>query len=103
MTTTDRLTPKATAVEMRRALRTAFPGTKFSLTTARGTSYGYMDLHWRHDDPAGSPAVFDVEFVLAPFLSERLSDVPDDSTVHIRNGYTCKGIYMARTRPEDNT
>lgn len=87
-----KLSPTDTAKAMRAALKVAFPGTKFSLRNSRGTGWGYMDLFW-----TDGPAVFDVEFVLAPFRSERPSDVPDDSTVHIASGHTCKGIYMART------
>lgn len=88
---TVRLTPKETAVHIRKALRAAFPGTKFSLTNSTGTGYGYMHLTWT-DGPTSAA----VEPVVQPFYSERSSDQPDDSVVHLSNGFTCKGVLTFR-------
>ena len=75
---TDPLTARQTARRMRTALRAAFPGTRISLTLARGRSSAWMDARW-----TDGPTVAAVEAVVAPFRS---SDV----------GYTCDGVLTHR-------
>lgn len=37
---------KQTAAALRKALKTAFPAVKFSVTMSRGTGYGWLDCGW---------------------------------------------------------
>lgn len=47
MTTTQHYdSPVTIAQDTRKALRSAFPATKFSLTGSRGTGYGWLNLSW---------------------------------------------------------
>lgn len=63
---------KETAAEMRKALRAAFPGVKFSVTMARGSAYGWIDVSWT-DGPTSEM----VEPHLARFESSRFNGMTD--------------------------
>lgn len=39
-------TVKETAAALRKALREAFPGVRFSVRMSRGTAYGWLDVHY---------------------------------------------------------
>lgn len=63
---------KETAAEVRKALRAAFPGVKFSVTMARGTAYGWMDCSW-----TDGPTADQVRPILAGFESSRFDGMDD--------------------------
>lgn len=50
---------KECAAILRRRLRAAFPGVRFSVRMARGTAYGWLDVSWE-DGPADGEAVRDI-------------------------------------------
>ena len=66
-----------TGKEIRRALRLAFPGVKFSLRGSRGTGYGWFSLSWT-DGPTASQ----VDAITNGFRSSYF-DGMDDSTHQI--------------------
>lgn len=70
-------TVKETGQQIRKALKQAFPGTKFSLRMATGTAYGWFDLTWT-DGPTPSQ----VDAVANAFRSSYF-DGMDDSTHQI--------------------
>lgn len=92
-----------TGKEIRRALRAAFPGVKFSLRGSRGTGYGWFSLSWT-DGPTTSQA----DEVTNGFRSSYF-DGMDDSTHQIpatmyadadgvirEHRYHCNGVNTSR-------
>jgi hypothetical protein len=61
-TTTPYLNPKETAKVIRGVLRKAFPATKFSVTTARGSMVSSVDIRW-----TDGPTVARVDALVAGF------------------------------------
>lgn len=103
MTTLDYDT-KATAVEIRKALRAAFPGVKFSLRMERGTGHGYMHLAW-----TDGPEEAAVSAVTDYFQSSRFDGMDDcdkplpDKLVFVEGeqmpvtiSYSCRGVLTHR-------
>jgi hypothetical protein len=64
---------KATAQEMRKALRAQFPGVKFSVRMSRGTGHGWLSVSW-----TDGPTEQAVQEVASYFQSSRF-DGRDDS------------------------
>lgn len=101
-------TVKETATEVRKALRAAFPGTKFSVRMDRGTAYGWMRCDW-----TDGPTVDQVTPLLARFESERWSGTDElyhhvEPTLYAREDgtlyephYNCCGINWQRTYSPD--
>lgn len=96
-----------TGTEIRRALRAAFPGVKFSLRGSRGTGYGWFNLSWT-DGPTTSA----VDAVTNGFRSSYF-DGMDDSTHTIpatmyadpdgvirEHRYSCHGVNGERAYSE---
>ncbi len=103
-TETIRHTTKETAAEIRKALRTRFPDTKFSLRMSRGTAYGYMDLTW-----TDGPTPAQVKVVTDYYQSSRFDGMDDmehplpDRLVAIEGhdmpvvvSYSCRGVSEQR-------
>lgn len=91
MSTTETLSTKATAAALRKALRIMFPKAKFSVTMARGTAYGWLDVNW-----TDGPTTDEVDQVCARFESSRF-DGYDDSYHRTGNDeYSCCGINTHR-------
>lgn len=63
---------KETAAEMRKALKQAFPAVKFSVTMARGTAYGWLDVSWTDGPRAGQ-----VQPIIRAFESRRFDGMTD--------------------------
>lgn len=84
------LTVKETAAEIRRAVRAAFPGVKFSVRMATGSAYGWVRVSW-----ADGPRHAQVREVVAPFESSRFDGMDDayhrvPQTGPVR--YSCRGV-----------
>ncbi len=84
---TDPLTARQTARRIRSALRAAFPGTRISLTLARGTASAWMDARW-----TDGPTAAAVEAVVAPFRSSGADGTGTPEGVR----YTCDGVLTHR-------
>ena len=54
-------TVRETAAALRKALREAFPGARFSVRMASGTAYGWLSVSW-----TDGPTVEQVDAVAAP-------------------------------------
>lgn len=93
-----------TGQEIRKALRAAFPGVKFSLRGSRGTGRGWFSLSW-----TDGPTARQVDAVTNRFRSSYF-DGMDDSTHAIpatmysgpdgvirEHRYTCDGVNTSRT------
>ncbi len=93
--TTTAAQPTATTVEtaaaMRKALRNAFPGVKFSVRLARGTAYGWINVDWTDGPTAGQ-----VEIVISGFRSERYNGMTD-SYEPIPAPWSCCGVIAQRS------
>ena len=57
-------TVRETAAALRKALREAFPGARFSVRMASGTAYGWLSVSW-----TDGPTVEQVDAVAAPFAA----------------------------------
>lgn len=92
-----------TGKEIRRALREAFPGVKFSLRGSRGTGYGWFSLDW-----TDGPTTRQVDALTNSFRSSYF-DGMDDSTHTIpatmyagddgevvEHRYSCNGVNSQR-------
>lgn len=92
-----------TGKEIRRALRLAFPGVKFSLRGSRGTGYGWFSLSW-----TDGPTTWQVDAITNGFRSSYF-DGMDDSTRSIpatmyagddgvirEHRYHCSGVNTQR-------
>lgn len=104
-------TVKETGTEIRRALRAAFPGVKFSLRGSRGTGYGWFSLSW-----TDGPTTRQVDAITGGFRSSYF-DGMDDSTHQIpatmyadtdgvirEHRYHCNGVNTQRDySPEADT
>lgn len=96
-------TTKETAQEMRKALRAAFPGVRFSVTMARGTAYGWLSVSY-----TDGPVEGDVRSVCSAFESERFDGMTDmyhrvEPTIYAAEGgslyepvYSCCGVNLSR-------
>lgn len=97
-------TVKETGTEIRRALRVAFPGVKFSLRGSRGTGYGWFSLSW-----ADGPTTRQADAVTGGF-QDSYFDGMTDSTHHIpatmyadedgsirEHRYSCSGVNSSRS------
>lgn len=96
-----------TGKAIRRALRDAFPGVKFSLRGSRGTGYGWFSLSW-----TDGPTTTQVDQVTHSFRSSYF-DGMDDSTHQIpatmyagddgvirEHRYSCHGVNTSRDYSE---
>jgi hypothetical protein len=92
-----RLSVKDTAAAVRRALRTAWPKVKFSVTMSRGTGYGYLDATW-----TDGPTTADF-YALVDGFRDMTFDGMDDShrAVHRGTRYNCNGVSGQRRYSED--
>lgn len=70
-----RLDPAATTPHLRRALKAAFPGTKFSVRLSRGTGYGNCHVSWT-DGPTGD----EVRTVTEQFRGQGFDGMTDSTT-----------------------
>ena len=98
-------TTKETAAQMRKALREAFPATKFSVRMSRGTGYGWFDLTW-----ADGPSTTQVQQVTDRFRDQRFDSMSDsyvpvearlyaveDHEMPVLIEYSCSGANGSRT------
>jgi len=69
---TTRLTAAETAKLLKKQLRTAFKGTKFSVTGSRGTGYGYYSVSW-----TGGPSSDAVREITRPFEGSSYNGMED--------------------------
>lgn len=88
---TTRYSHKETTALIRKALREAFPGTTFRVTTSRGSSYTNVTY-------TDGPDKADVQRVGDRFVHERF-DGMDDSHHMIpgRDAYHCSGVLVSRS------
>lgn len=89
---------KETAAAMRKALRAAFPGIKFSVRMSTGTAHGWLTVSW-----ADGPIERDVMKIGDGFRSLRFDGMDDayhqvEQTGPIR--YTCSGVNYSRRMGE---
>lgn len=66
------LDTKATAAHLRKTLRAAFPGTRFSVRMDRGTAYGWLTVTWT-DGPTDEA----VSAITTRYESSRFSGMDD--------------------------
>jgi len=76
--------PTATAAKVRRALKAAFPGVKFTVTTSRYSMGSSVEIGW-----TDGPELAAVDAVAQRFQSVSSSQRPDDSVE--RHGYVFEG------------
>lgn len=101
---------KATAAELRKALRAAFPGVKFSVRMSRGTGYGWFSVSYT-DGPISEP----VRALCSQFESESFDGMDDsyhyvpptlyanpDGTFY-EPRYTCRGVNVSREISDEAT
>lgn len=88
------LTVKETAAQIRRAVRAAFPGVRFSVRMATGSAYGWVRVSW-----TDGPRHAQVREVVAPFESSRF-DGMDDAYHRVPQcgpvRYCCRGVSTTR-------
>ena len=72
----DRLPLALASKLLKRELRAAFPGVKFSVTLSRGTAYGSVDVDW-----VGGPESEAVAEITEPWSTTSF-DGRDDSTIY---------------------
>ena len=72
MTQPTTLSPTDAAKWLRKDLRKAFPGTKFSLNGSRGTGYGYYDCRW-----TGGPTEAEVREIVHPYQGSYYDGMTD--------------------------
>ena len=72
MTQPTTLSPTDAARWLRKDLRKAFPGCKFSLTGSRGTGYGYYDCRW-----TGGPSEEEVREIVRPYQGSYFDGMTD--------------------------
>ena len=68
----ETLSPAESSRLLKRALKDAFPGTKFSARLSRGTAYGNLHVSW-----TGGPDREAVEAVTIPFQSRSFDGMDD--------------------------
>lgn len=97
-------TTKETAAALRRALREAFPGVRFSVRMARGTAYGWLDVAY-----VDGPTTEQVREITNGYVDERFNAMTDcydpvEPTLYAREDgslyeirWSCCGINTHRT------
>jgi hypothetical protein len=75
MSNRNRLSPQDTAKILRKQLRAAFPGVKFSLRMSRGTAWGSYSLSW-----TGGPSVAEVDAIALPFEGKKFDGMTDSTS-----------------------
>ena len=96
-----------TGKEIRRALRAAFPGVKFSLRGSRGTGYGWLSLSW-----TDGPTTRQVDAITNGFrdsyfdgMTDSTHQIPatmyagDDGVIR-EHRYSCNGVNTSRDYSE---
>ena len=83
---------KATAAALRQALRTMFPGTRFSVRMDRGSAYGWLNVSW-----VDGPTDADVRQVARRFESSRFSGMDDSYHQTGNREYSCCGVSTHRS------
>jgi hypothetical protein len=105
MTEVTTISTKDTAAMLRGALRTTFPGVKFSVRISRGTAYGWLDVSWED-----GPTMRQVDEVAGRYEGSRF-DGMDDAYHRVPNSlvafageelprevrYRCRGINSHRS------
>lgn len=71
----ERLDAKTSIALMRKALRAAFPGVKFSVRMSRGTAYGNANVRW-----TDGPTTAEVQEVTEQFRGEGFDGMTDSTT-----------------------
>lgn len=86
---------KETAAAMRKALKTAFPGVKFSVRMATGTAYGWIDVAW-----ADGPSDTQVRQITRVF-QDSYYDGMSDCYRHTGGEWNCCGVNSHRSITEE--
>lgn len=89
-------TTRETAAAMRRALRGAFPSTRFSVTMQRGSAYGWIDVTW-----TDGPTWREVEVITSRFESSRFRGMDDAYHRTENQQWSCRGVSTTRRVSED--
>lgn len=96
-------TVKETAAEMRKALKSTFPGVRLSVRMDRGTAHGWIDVSYT-DGPTGSA----VTALTDQFRSERFDGMDDmyypvepqlvaaEGELPVEMRYSCCGVLVSR-------
>lgn len=94
---------KGTAAELRKALRTAFPGVKFSVWMSRGTGYGWLHAEWTDGPTADQVRQITNRFRDSYFDGQDDSYHRIESTLYARDDgtlyeprYSCCGVNTQR-------
>ena len=82
---------RQTAAAMRVALKATFPGTKFSVTMARGTAYGWLRVAW-----TDGPTSAQVEETTGRFQNLRFSGTDDSYHSTGVVDWSCRGVTTSR-------
>lgn len=88
-------TVKETAVAMRRELRDAFPGVRFSVRMSRGTGYGWLAVVWED-----GPTRKEVEAITRGFQSLAFNGMDDAYHSTGVTRYSCSGVNHSRVMGE---
>lgn len=101
---------KETAAAMRKALRTAFPGVKFSVRMSRGTGHGWLSATYED-----GPRLADVEPIAHGFQSSHFDGMDDsyhriEPTLYAREDgsmyevrWSCRGANVSRRYSDEAT
>lgn len=94
--TAVRASVKETAAALRKTLKETFPGTKFSVTMASGTAYGWLRVSY-----TDGPSWDSVQDVTRMFESERFDGMTDSYVSTGVSGWDCSGVNVTRNFSEE--
>ena len=83
---TERASVKDTAAALRRHLRNAFPGTRFSVTMERGSAYGWIHVSW-----TDGPRWAEVRSITEQYESSRFDGRDDGYHATGKSRWNCCG------------
>lgn len=88
---TERASVKDTAAALRRHLRNAFPGTRFSVTMERGSAYGWIHVSW-----TDGPRWAEVRPITERYESSRFDGRDDGYHATGNSRWNCCGVSTHR-------
>lgn len=89
-------TVNETAAALRKALRAAYPATKFSVRMSTGTAHGWLDVTY-----TDGPTHDQVRAVTDPFESSRFDGMSDAYIATGVTAWTCRGVNITRHLSEE--
>lgn len=95
-TVTNPASVKDTAAALRRHLRSAFPGTRFSVTMERGSAHGWIHVSW-----TDGPRWTDVRPITEQYESSRFDGMDDGYHATGHSQWTCRGVSTDRRMSDE--